>query len=113
MKNRASDSSHGDDGSAQRQALEAHERQPQVVREEVEALEVRDEASWRSLSPRPALRWLRRALAPSCSQNEMSSRTTVTEAKIDVQMPIVSVTAKPRIGPEPEPEHDERRRPAW
>ena len=32
---------------------------------------------------------------------EMSRRTTVTEAKIDVQIPIVSVTAKPRIGPEP------------
>ena len=31
----------------------------------------------------------------------MSSRTTVTDAKIDVQMPIVSVTAKPRIGPDP------------
>ena len=31
----------------------------------------------------------------------MSSRTTVTDAKMDVQMPMVSVTAKPRIGPEP------------
>ena len=31
----------------------------------------------------------------------MRSRTTVTAAKIDVQMPTVSVTAKPLIGPAP------------
>ena len=42
-----------------------------------------------------------RPLGWALSQYQISSLTTVTDAKIEVRMPIVSVTAKPRIGPEP------------